>query len=102
MPDASDAAIVTTGLTKTYGSVTAVAGLSMAVPRGEVFGFLGPNGAGKTTAVKLLLGLARPTSGSATVLGARAGDASARRRIGYLPELFRYQVWLTAYEVLVL
>jgi ABC-2 type transport system ATP-binding protein len=102
LPDASDAAIVTTGLTKTYGSVTAVAGLSMAVPRGEVFGFLGPNGAGKTTAVKLLLGLARPTSGSATVLGARAGDASARRRIGYLPELFRYQVWLTAYEVLVL
>ena len=102
MPDRSDAAIVTMGLTKTYGSVTAVAGLSMAVPRGEVFGFLGPNGAGKTTAVKLLLGLARPTSGSATVLGARAGDASARRRIGYLPELFRYQAWLSAYEVLVL
>jgi ABC-2 type transport system ATP-binding protein len=100
--DRSDAAIVTMGLTKTYGSVTAVADLSMAVPRGEVFGFLGPNGAGKTTAVKLLLGLARPTSGSATVLGARAGDASARRRIGYLPELFRYQAWLSAYEVLVL
>jgi ABC-2 type transport system ATP-binding protein len=97
-----DAAIVTTGLTKTYGSVTAVAGLSMSVPRGEVFGFLGPNGAGKTTAVKLLLGLARPTSGTATVLGAPAGAASARRRIGYLPELFRYQSWLSAYEVLVL
>jgi len=74
----SDAAIVTKGLTKTYGSVTAVAGLSMSVPRGEVFGFLGPNGAGKTTAVKLLLGLARPTSGTATVLGAPAGAASAR------------------------
>jgi ABC-2 type transport system ATP-binding protein len=102
LSDPANAAIVTTGLTKTYGSVTAVAGLSMAVPRGEVFGFLGPNGAGKTTAVKLLLGLARPTSGSATVLGARAGDASARRRIGYLPELFRYQAWLSAYEVLVL
>jgi ABC-2 type transport system ATP-binding protein len=102
VPDPANAAIVTTGLTKTYGSVTAVAGLSMSVPRGEVFGFLGPNGAGKTTAVKLLLGLARPTSGSATVLGARAGDASARRRIGYLPELFRYQAWLSAYEVLVL
>ncbi|HKN48599.1 MAG TPA: ATP-binding cassette domain-containing protein, partial [Actinomycetota bacterium] len=53
----SDADIVTKGLTKTYGPVTAVAGLSMSVPRGEVFGFLGPNGAGKTTAVKLLLGL---------------------------------------------
>jgi ABC-2 type transport system ATP-binding protein len=102
VPDPANAAIVTTGLTKTYGSVTAVAGLSMSVPRGEVFGFLGPNGAGKTTAVKLLLGLARPTSGSATVLGARAGDPSARRRIGYLPELFRYQAWLSAYEVLVL
>jgi ABC-2 type transport system ATP-binding protein len=102
VPDPANAAIVTTGLTKTYGSVTAVAGLSMSVPRGEVFGFLGPNGAGKTTAVKLLLGLARPTSGTATVLGARAGDPSARRRIGYLPELFRYQAWLSAYEVLVL
>jgi len=102
LPGSSDAAIVTTGLTKTYGSVTAVAGLSMSVPRGEVFGFLGPNGAGKTTAVKLLLGLARPTSGTATVLGAPAGAASARRRIGYLPELFRYQSWLSAYEVLVL
>ena len=102
MRASSDATIVTMGLTKTYGPVTAVAGLSMSVPRGEVFGFLGPNGAGKTTAVKLLLGLARPTSGTATVLGAPAGAASARRRIGYLPELFRYQSWLSAYEVLVL
>ena len=93
-------AIQTSGLTKTYGSVTAVAGLTMAVPRGEVFGFLGPNGAGKTTAIKLLLGLARPTSGQAWVLGAPAGQAASRRRIGYLPELFRYQAWLSAYEVL--
>src|SRR5437016_3692803 len=72
----------------------------MSVPRGEVFGFLGPNGAGKTTAIKLLLGLARPTSGKAWVLGAPAGETSTRRRIGYLPELFRYQAWLSAYEVL--
>jgi ABC-2 type transport system ATP-binding protein len=100
--DHPDPAIVTSGLTKTYGSVTALAGLSMSVPRGEVFGFLGPNGAGKTTAVKLLLGLARATSGTAEVLGAPAGDTVARRRIGYLPELFRYQSWLSAYEVLVL
>ncbi len=98
----AQAAIATTGLTKTYGPVTALAGLTMTVPRGEVFGFLGPNGAGKTTAVKLLLGLARPTSGSATVLGAPAGDTAALRRIGYLPELFRYQAWLTAFEVLAL
>ena len=80
----------------------ALAGLSMTVARGEVFGFLGPNGAGKTTAVKLLLGLARPTGGEAMVLGAPAGDLQTRRQIGYLPELFRFQSWLTAREVLVL
>ena len=89
-------------LRKRYGRTVALAGLSMTVERGEVFGFLGPNGAGKTTAVKLLLGLARPTGGEAMVLGAPAGDLQTRRRIGYLPELFRYQSWLTAREVLVL
>jgi len=78
----------------------AVSDLSMTVPRGEVFGFLGPNGAGKTTSVKLLMGLARPTSGQAWVLGAPLGDQSTRRHIGYLPELFRYQAWLRAREVL--
>ena len=72
----------------------------MTVPRGEIFGFLGPNGAGKTTAVKLLLGLIAPTSGDAWVLGQPAGDLGTRRRIGYLPELFRYQSWLSAREVL--
>jgi len=72
----------------------------MTVPPGEAFGFLGPNGAGKTTAVKLLLGLAAPTSGEGWVLGKPLGDRSARRRIGYLPELFRYQGWLSAREVL--
>jgi ABC-2 type transport system ATP-binding protein len=74
----------------------------MTVERGEVFGFLGPNGAGKTTTVKLLLGLARPTGGEAMVLGAPAGDRETRRFIGYLPELFRFQSWLSAREVLVL
>src|SRR6058998_186557 len=74
----------------------------MTVPRGEVFGFLGPNSAGKTTAVKLLLGLLKPTSGQGWLLGRPLGDLGARRRIGYLPELFRYQSWLTATEVLAL
>ena len=95
-------AIHTIELSKRYRSTVALAGLSMTVARGEVFGFLGPNGAGKTTAVKLLLGLARPTGGEAMVLGAPAGDLETRRRIGYLPELFRFQSWLTAREVLVL
>ncbi|MHB1928786.1 MAG: ABC transporter ATP-binding protein, partial [Acidimicrobiales bacterium] len=82
------------------GRTTAVSSLSISVGRGEVFGFLGPNGAGKTTAVKMLLGLVAPTAGEAMVLGAPAGDRETRRRIGYLPELFRYQPWLTAAEVL--
>jgi ABC-2 type transport system ATP-binding protein len=99
-PDAP--AIEVTDLRKRYGRIEALAGLSMTVNRGEVFGFLGPNGAGKTTTVKLLLGLARPTSGGGKVLGAPLGDLAARRHVGYLPELFRYQPWLKAREVLTL
>ncbi|MEO8272866.1 MAG: ABC transporter ATP-binding protein [Chloroflexota bacterium] len=95
-------AIEVTDLRKRYGQVDALAGLTMTVGRGEVFGFLGPNGAGKTTTVKLLLGLARPTGGSGKVLGAPIGDLATRRKIGYLPELFRYQPWLQAREVLTL
>ncbi len=93
-------AVKTVELTKKFGHTVALAGLSMTVPRGEVFGFLGPNGAGKTTAVKLLLGLLKPTSGEGWLLGRPVGDLQTRRRIGYLPELFRYQSWLSAAEVL--
>ncbi|HKW72167.1 MAG TPA: ABC transporter ATP-binding protein [Candidatus Dormibacteraeota bacterium] len=93
-------AVKTVELTKRFGHTVALAGLSMTVPRGEVFGFLGPNGAGKTTAVKLLLGLLKPTSGEGWLLGRPVGDLGTRRRIGYLPELFRYQSWLSAAEVL--
>lgn len=93
-------AIRTLDLAKTYGSKTALAGFTLSVGRGEVFGFLGPNGAGKTTAVKLLVGLSAPTRGEAWVLGAPVGDLDTRRRLGYLPELFRYQDWLSAREVL--
>jgi ABC-2 type transport system ATP-binding protein len=87
-------------IVKTYGRTTALAGLSLSVGRGELVGLLGANGAGKTTTVKILLGLAKPTSGTGRVLGAPLGDRAARARIGYLPELFRYQPWLHAREVL--
>ncbi|MEA2642133.1 MAG: type transport system ATP-binding protein [Chloroflexota bacterium] len=99
-PSGPEAAIVASGLAKHYGRHVALHELTLTVPRGEVFGFLGPNGAGKTTAVKLLTGLARPTGGHGTVLGRPLGDRDARRRIGYLPELFRFQEWLNAVELL--
>ena len=93
-------AVETIDLTKQYGRVRALDGLTMTVALGEVFGLLGPNGAGKTTVVKLLLGLARSSGGTGRVLGAPLGDRATRRRIGYLPELFRYQSWMHAREVL--
>ncbi len=93
-------AIATRGLAKTFGETPAVADLSLSVANGEIFGFLGTNGAGKTTSVKMLTGLIRPSQGSGTLLGARLGDRKARSRLGYLPELFRYQEWLSGREVL--
>ena len=93
------AIIDTHGLAKRYGRTDALIDLTLRVEPGEVFGFLGPNGAGKTTAVKILIGLARATGGGGTVLDAPLGDRAARAEIGYLPELFRYQPWLTAREV---
>jgi ABC-2 type transport system ATP-binding protein len=98
----STPAIELDGITKTYGRTTALDGLTLRVGRGELVGLLGPNGAGKTTAIKLVLGLVRPTTGTGRVLGAPIGDRQARARIGYLPELFRYQPWLRAREVLTL
>lgn len=78
----------------------AVRSLTLEVRRGEVFGFLGPNGAGKTTSMRILLGLAAPSGGRALVLGQPAGDVAARRKIGFLPEHFRFYDWLTATEFL--
>ncbi len=89
-----------TGLRKRYGGRIAVDGVALEVGRGEVVGLLGPNGAGKTTVIKSLLGLVRPDAGEILLLGRPAGDPRARARVGYLPELFRYQPWLTAAEVL--
>jgi ABC-2 type transport system ATP-binding protein len=70
------------------------------VRRGEVFGFLGPNGAGKTTSLKMLLGLIEPTAGSGRLLGRPIGDRDARAKVGFLPEHFRFQDWLTGRELL--
>jgi ABC-2 type transport system ATP-binding protein len=74
--------------------------LSLQVQAGEVFGFLGPNGAGKTTTLKLLLQLVFPTSGEARIFGRPAGDLSAKRRFGYLPEQPYFYDHLTAEELL--
>jgi ABC-2 type transport system ATP-binding protein len=93
-------AIQTSRLRKRFGSDVAVKCLTLEIAQGEVFGFLGPNGAGKSTFVKMLLGLVRPTDGKASVLGAPAGDVPARKKIGFLPEHFRFYDWLTPAEIL--
>jgi len=93
-------AVWCSGLRKRYGRRTAVDDVSFTVGRGEVMGLLGPNGAGKTSVIKILLGLVRPDAGEVLLLGRPARDPQARARVGYLPELFRYQPWLTAAEVL--
>lgn len=85
-----------------FGKKVAVRDLSLVVRRGEIFGFLGPNGAGKSTSIKMLLGLVSPSGGHALILGAPAGDVDTRRKIGFLPEDFRFYTWLTATELLYL
>jgi ABC-2 type transport system ATP-binding protein len=90
----------TQNLRKVFGDKVAVRDLSLTVRRGEIFGFLGPNGAGKSTSIKMLLGLAKPTSGQAYVLGVPPSNVAIRRRIGFLPENFRFYEWLTPVELL--
>jgi ABC-2 type transport system ATP-binding protein len=93
-------------LTKAYPAHTAVDQLTMSVPQGSVFGFLGPNGAGKTTTVRMVLGFARPTCGSVSVLGHDVGSSSdtelalLRRRIGFLPDVPGFYPWMSARDVL--
>ncbi|WP_194833778.1 ABC transporter ATP-binding protein [Nocardia sp. XZ_19_369] len=82
----TDSMVVTRGLTKRYGAHTAVDGVSMSVAAGEIYGFLGPNGAGKTTTLRMLVGLIRPSEGTATVAGHAPGDPAVVRRIGVLIE----------------
>jgi ABC-2 type transport system ATP-binding protein len=93
-------AVWCSGLRKLYGRRTAVDGVSFTVGRGEIMALLGPNGAGKTSVIKMLLGLVRPDAGEVLLLGRPAREPAARAGVGYLPELFRYQPWLTAAEVL--
>jgi ABC-2 type transport system ATP-binding protein len=89
-------------LHKHYGAIHALDGLDMSVEPGSVFGFLGPNGAGKTTTLRILTGLARPTSGRASVAGVDlASDGrTLSRRIGYLPEEPSFYPWMTPREFL--
>lgn len=93
-------AIETEHLRRRFGDKLAVADLTLTVARGEVFGFLGPNGAGKSTTLKMLLGLLEPTGGRGRLLGAPIGDRAARAKVGFLPEHFRFQDWLTGRELL--
>ncbi|MHC5536919.1 ABC transporter ATP-binding protein [Singulisphaera rosea] len=94
--------IVTEGLTKQYGTTTALSKLSMEIRQGEVFGLLGPNGSGKTTTIRLLLGLLRPSSGKATVAGHDCWRQSleVRRRVSYLSGELRMFGWMTGFQML--
>lgn len=88
------------GVTKRYGSFTAVDALSLEIPRGRIFGFLGPNGAGKTTTMKMIVGLVRPTAGRITVDGidVQVDPLAAKARLGYIPDRPNLYERLTARE----
>ena len=92
--------ITADGLTKKFGSFTAVDGISFSVRRGEIFGFLGANGAGKTTAMRMLCGLSRPTAGRAVVAGYDVGEQpeQVKRHIGYMSQRFSLYDDLTVAE----
>jgi ABC-2 type transport system ATP-binding protein len=93
-----DEVLVADDLTKSYGDVEALAGVSLSVAEGEVFGLIGPNGAGKTTLIRALTGTTTPDSGSASVLGTDPTDVD-RQRLGLLPQDFRPAGRLTAREL---
>lgn len=90
----------TFNLTKNYGQKMGCSEICLSIDQGQIFGFLGPNGAGKSTLVKMLVGLLNPTSGSGKIFGYPLGSIEAQRKIGFLPENFRYQTWLTGEELL--
>ena len=90
------------GLVKVYRETRALDGVDLAVPTGSVFGFLGPNGAGKTTTLRILTGLARATSGSASIFShdVTTASSSARALVGFLPDVPGFYEWMTAEEFL--
>lgn len=106
MSEAVQPLIATVRLSKVYRSgfrlrrINALTDVTMSVQPGEIYGFLGPNGAGKTTLIKILIGLARPTSGTATVFGRPPRDARVKARLGFLPEQPYFYEYLTAAEFL--
>jgi ABC-2 type transport system ATP-binding protein len=97
-----DLVISTEDLGKTYGSITALDGLNLKVPKNSIFGFLGPNGAGKTTTIKLLLGLSKPSSGRGSIFGHELTEngISIRKRIGYLAQEVAFYDYMSARETL--
>jgi ABC-2 type transport system ATP-binding protein len=102
MYNSEEYVIDTHGLSKTYKGVNALQALDLKVRPNTIFGFLGPNGAGKSTTIKLLLGLSRPSAGSATIFGRDIVKDSTeiRRRVGYLAQDPRYYEHMTARETL--
>jgi ABC-2 type transport system ATP-binding protein len=98
----SGAAIRCANLSRQYGEVQALKNLNLAVPFGSIYGFLGRNGAGKTTTIRILTGLARPTSGSAWVAGSEVtrAESGARQHFGYLPQAPAFYRWMTPVEYL--
>ena len=94
----NDAVIRTEGLTKRYGEILAVDGLSMQVPRGRIFGLLGPNGSGKTTTMGMLLGLVKPTAGSYSLFGTDSPRGESLRRLGAIIETPAFYPYLSGRE----
>jgi len=97
-----DTAIKTKGLTKRYGSVNALDDLNLEVKKGEILGYLGPNGAGKTTTIRLILGLIKPTNGTAEIFGidSQADKVQAHKRLAYVPGESIFWPSLTGAETL--
>jgi ABC-2 type transport system ATP-binding protein len=98
MNPVSQAAIATDGLTKRFGDLTAVDSIDLELPPGRIYGLLGPNGSGKTTLIRLLAGLARPSSGSARVLGVEMPSRSNLEHIGYMTQADGIYAELSVWE----